>query len=59
MKAMSLKCLKCGACYDIPIWAMRFMTYREYSYCNKCHIEKEGKSRSLFSKIVTRRKIKC
>lgn len=50
-----LFCLKCHATYSIPEWAMKHMTYREYSYCDKCYIEKEGKPRSLFAKMFTKK----
>lgn len=48
-------CLKCKKKYSIPLWAMRHMTYQEYSYCNECYKQEEGKSRGLFARIMTRR----
>lgn len=52
---MHLICLSCKKKYSIPFWAMRHMTYREYSYCDDCYKQKEGKLRSLFARIMTRR----
>lgn len=52
---MYLICLNCKKPYSIPLWAMNHMTYREYSYCNECYKQKEGKSRGLFARITTRR----
>ena len=39
---MHLYCLNCKTNYRIPHWVMRIITYREYSYCNKCYKEKQG-----------------
>lgn len=52
---MPLICLNCKKRYDIPLWAMHHMTYREYSYCDECYKAKEGKPRGLFARITTRR----
>jgi len=52
---MYLFCLKCKQRYVIPYWAMKRMTYREYSYCDKCYEEIEGNKRSLFARIFTRK----
>lgn len=52
---MYLYCLNCKQRYNIPLWAMRHMTYREYSYCDDCYKQKEGKPRGLLARIVTRR----
>jgi RNA polymerase-binding transcription factor DksA len=52
---MHLICLKCRVSYRIPLWAMKRMSYREYSYCDKCHKEIEGKPRRIFARIFTRR----
>ena len=54
-KRMHLYCLSCKATYSIPLWAMNHMTYREYSYCNRCHIAKEGRPRRLFARLTTRK----
>ena len=53
IKYMPLYCLRCKTTYNIPMWAMKHMTYREYSYCNKCHKIKEGKPRRIFAKMFT------
>jgi hypothetical protein len=50
---MHLYCLNCKKNYSIPYWVMRIITYREYSYCNKCYKAKEGKSKSLIGRLFT------
>lgn len=52
---MYLYCLACGKKYSICLRAMRHMTYREYSYCDKCHIDKEGKPRRWWARLATRK----
>jgi hypothetical protein len=53
---MHLICLKCNKPHSIILWAMRRMTYKEYSYCAKCYKEKEGKGKRLFAKLFTKEK---
>lgn len=53
---LHLFCLKCKKRYSIPMWAFNRMSYREYSYCDKCYYEIEEKKRSLFARIFTRKK---
>lgn len=51
---MYLYCLKCKKTYFIPHFIMKRISYREYSYCDKCYKEKEGKKRRLIARIFTR-----
>jgi hypothetical protein len=54
---MHLFCLRCKSTYKIPYWAMKRITYLEYSYCNVCYKERIGKERSLLAKLFTRKGI--
>ncbi len=53
---MPLFCLKCHARYSIPLWAMRHMTYTEYSYCDRCYLEKMDRKRGRFARLMTRKR---
>ena len=50
---MHLFCLRCKTKYYMPKIIMRIVGYREYSYCNTCYREKEGKNKSLIGQIFT------
>ena len=50
---MHLSCLKCKTKYDMPYIIMKLVGYREYSYCNICYKEKEGKNKSLIGRMFT------
>jgi hypothetical protein len=50
---MYLFCLKCKANYKIPHWILKYITYQEYSYCDKCYKERFGKSRGFIAKLFT------
>lgn len=52
---MYLICLNCQKPYSMSLWAMKRTTYREYSYCDICYIQKEGRKRSLFARLFTRK----
>lgn len=54
---MHLICLNCKSKYYIPRKVMRIIGYREYSYCNTCYKEKEGKRKSLIGLIFMIKKI--
>jgi len=43
---MNLQCLKCGKTYNIPVFIMKIIGYRRYSYCRKCYrLKKKGGKR--------------
>lgn len=50
---MQLSCLNCKTKYYMPYFIMKLVSYREYSYCNVCYKEKEGKNKSLLGRIFT------
>ena len=54
---MHLFCLNCESKFYMPKTIMRIVGYREYSYCNTCYKEKEGKKKSLIGRIFTIEKI--
>lgn len=54
---MHLFCLECKSKYYIPHFIMKYIGYKEYSYCNVCYKEKVGKAKSLIGRIFTINKV--